>query len=137
MWGAGLLVSIVMGDDSADERRANPRFVCELRTYVLDAAGSMFSGISADLSRTGASVRLATSLEPGSRVQLHLRLMLGWTASDFLMLPARVVRCEPAGDAYQLGVELDALDEAQAGRLDLLVRVLEGELDAVLDDARR
>jgi hypothetical protein len=126
-----------MSDDSADERRANPRFVCELRTYVLDVKGSMVSGTSADLSRSGASVRLSAPLEPGERVQLYLRLVLGWTAADFLMLPAQVVRCVPEDDAYRVGLELADLTDAQAGRLDLLLRVLDGELDAVLDDARR
>jgi hypothetical protein len=114
--------------------------MCELRTYVLDPGGSMHSGTSADLSRSGASVQLAVALEPGTRVQLYLRLVLGWNAADFLMLPGTVVRCSPEDDGYQLGVELDELDEldeTEAGRLDLLIRVLEGELDAVLDDARR
>jgi hypothetical protein len=97
----------------------------------------MHSGTSADLSRSGASVQLAVALEAGTRVQLYLRLVLGWTAADFLMLPGTVVRCSSEDDGYQLGVELDELDETQAGRLDLLIRVLQGELDTVLDDARR
>ena len=105
--------------------------MCELRTYVLDLQGSMLSGTSGDLSRGGASVELSVPLEPGSAVQLYLRLVLGWAAADFLTLPGRVVRCEPVGDRHLIGVELEALSQPQAERLELLLRVLAGELDAV------
>jgi hypothetical protein len=118
--------------DPAD-RRANPRFECELKTYVLNVRGDMLSGTSADLSRGGVSVELVEPVAVGEAVQIYLRLVLGWTAADFLTLPGRVVRCERIAEGHRIGVELEPLSETQGERLELLIRVLAGELDAVLE----
>lgn len=119
------------------ERRANPRFVCELRAFVEDEEGKMVSGTSTDLSRGGVSIQVPDPMRAGDAVTLHLRLVLGWTAADFLSLPGTIVRSEPTSEGHRIGLKLDELPADRAGRLDLLIRVLEGELDAVIEDPRR
>lgn len=113
----------------ADERRANPRFTCELVAGI-EADGTTHAGRSADVSMGGASLRIAAAVTAGSEVHVLLTLGFGWTAKDFLRLPATVIRCVADDDAYVVAVEFHPIeDEAAHRQLDLLIRLLRGDLE--------
>ena len=71
------------------------------------------------------------ALPRGSEVTLELRLKMDWGESDRLVLPARLVWCTPTRNGqFQLGARFGGdLSDAAWQTLDLLVRVLAGEVD--------
>lgn len=115
----------------AQERRKAPRYACRLDVLVSRPNRGVLRGHTADLSRSGVSFDTSDAMVPGDRTTFHLRLVLGWEASDFLRVGARVVRCEPNGDGtFRVGAEFQPDVEAwRVARLEILLRVLAGELD--------
>jgi c-di-GMP-binding flagellar brake protein YcgR len=113
------------------ERRTNPRFVCELMTFLHPEDAEPIAGESADLGMGGLAARIDRELVVESRIQVLLTLSLGWSETDFLRIPAKVVWCRHEGDAYVVGVQFDEIDEAERRRLEVLVRVLGGALDSI------
>jgi c-di-GMP-binding flagellar brake protein YcgR len=120
---------VVASDDR--ERRTNPRFVCELMTFLHPEGGEPLAGESSDLSMGGLSAHLDRELAVGTALQVVLTLSLGWSEADFLRIPAKVVWCRKDGERFAAGVRFDELAERERRRLESLVRLLGGELDSI------
>lgn len=76
---------------------------------------------------------LEESIEEGTPVMVALTIGLGWSEADFLRLPSNVVRSQKIDGGHATGLVFEALDADTSKRLDLLVRVLDGELDFLAD----
>lgn len=115
----------------AQERRKAPRYACKLDVLVSRPNRGVVRSQTADVSRSGVSFVTAHPLSSGDRTTCHLRLVLGWEASDFLRIGASVVRCEARPDGtFRIGAQWESgLEPWRAQRLDILIRVLAGELD--------
>jgi len=113
------------------ERRTNPRFLCELMTFVHPEGAEPLVGESADLGMGGLSARIDRELAVEAPVRVLLTLSLGWSETDFLSIPAKVVWCRREGEVFAVGVSFDEISDAQRRRLECLVRLLGGELDSI------
>lgn len=113
------------------DRRANPRFACDLEAMVETPGSMMLDGRTVDISISGIAVTTAAAVSPGSDVVLHLRLLLESGSSDPLPVPARVVWSTPTEGQYQLGAYFKEEELAPASRsgLEVLLRFLSGELE--------
>jgi len=81
------------------------------------------------LSLAGLCFASDVELVPGEPLEFQVRLVLGWTESDYLRLEGQVVWCRVQGGAFLVGGRFDPeLAEDKAERLALLVRILSGEL---------
>ncbi len=87
-----------------DERRDFYRMMVDAQVVLRAANNPPIQGKCLDLSATGFGVLSAESLESGTEVTAVLE------SADRLVPPlqakARVVRCSPQGDAWQLGLEI-------------------------------
>lgn len=118
--------------NTSDERRKHPRFECELLACVFDEAGESYAADSIDVSETGVALRLDRVLEVDARVEVLLTVHFGWTETDFVRLPGRIVWCRRDGEGARLGVEFCSEDlETQRDRLALLIRAVGAELGSV------
>lgn len=100
-------------------------------TFLHPDGADPIAGESADLSMGGLSARLDHELAVASRLQVLLTLTLGWSETDFLRVPARVIWCRREDDGVRVGVKFDELREGERRRLEVLVRLLGGELDSL------
>ncbi len=113
------------------ERRAHPRFACDLEAMIETEGSMMLDGRTVDISATGIAVTAAAHVRPGNDVILHLRLLLEGVTSDPLPIPARIVWSTPTQGQYQLGAYFRDGEFAPASRkgLEVLLRFLSGELE--------
>jgi hypothetical protein len=112
------------------ERRSHPRVDVVLVAMVEIPGVAPIRGRVANLSRSGISVVVDEEIAEGKGVIFNLRLVRGWTESNFLSLPGTVARCTPIGGASEIGGQFDAELEEHAKRLlDTLIRMLSAQFD--------
>ncbi|MGL4206904.1 MAG: PilZ domain-containing protein [Aeromonadaceae bacterium] len=95
-----------MLEQKSKERRAFMRLVIDAPLTLL-FEGRELAGVCRDLSANGMAIELSEALPLGALLQVSLA-----TASNALppfQAEARVLRCEPDGGAYRLGVEFVSL----------------------------
>ena len=116
---------------SDSERRVDARFSCDLAATIGTSDGQRFEARAADLSFSGICMHGPQPVPTGTDLTLELRLQMAGGESDRLVLPARLVWCTPTRDGqFQLGARFASdLSEANWQTLDLLVRVLAGEIE--------
>lgn len=89
----------------AGERRALPRDAT-LRPAQLATPGSVLDGLVVDISPNGLQVRCKTPLTPGARVEVEVHPRKEEDGSLVYLVRGVVVRCEPEGGAFALGIRL-------------------------------
>ncbi len=100
-----------MLEQKSKERRAFMRLVIDAPLTLL-FEGREFAGVCRDLSANGMAIELGEPLELGDQVQVSLA-----TASNALppfQARAKVLRSEPHGAVYRLGVEFVSLTSDSA-----------------------
>jgi len=101
--------------------------VCDLDVEV-DAGNRRVAGRARDLSDSAVCFTAQGSVEPGSVVQVHLRLVLEWGASEALVLPGQVAWLTASEGAHQIGVVFTVTAPDVRQRLQVLLKVLLGQI---------
>ena len=108
-------------------RGPHDRFVHDLEVE-LDAGQARISGRARDLDVSAVCFTSRESIEPGTKVQVHLRLLLEWGASEAVVVPGLVAWLTPSEGTQQIGVVFGALLPEVHQRLVTLTRVLCGQI---------
>lgn len=103
------------------------RFVYDL-DVEFDTGRKRVFGRGLDLSDQALSVRADASIDPGTTVQVQLRLVLEWGTSETLGLTGLVIWCTETEGAWQVGVQLVEVGNDVRQRIAVLLRVLTGTL---------
>ena len=116
--------------NAPQERRANPRFACDVETEVRLEDGRVLPARAQDISFSGVCVVAAEPAPPRSRATFALRLVMEWAETEPLELPGVVVWCTRTRDGHQIGARFDpqAMGDEAWQRLDVFLRFLMGEL---------
>lgn len=114
----------------SSERRAHPRFACELDVNIETPEGLMLEGRTVDISHAGIATVCVAGVPSGSDVIFHLAIRLEGAASSALVIPGRVVWCTPFEGQFQVGGAFaeEKISEEQFNGLEVLLRFLSGEL---------
>ena len=102
------------------------RFACDLDVELETSRGRIV-GRGRDMSDSAVCLTTNTPVEPGTQVQVHLRLVLEWGASEAIIVPGQVVWLTDTEGSQQIGVAFSVLatDPARiAADLDSLLRML-------------
>jgi len=99
--------------------------VCAL-DVELDTGRARVSGRGVDLTDNALSCTVRTSIEPGTTVQIQLRLVLEWGTSEALAVSGHVLWATESEGGFQIGVMLTELLGDAKQRLAVLIRVLTG-----------
>lgn len=117
-----------------DERRADPRFACDVQARISTPDGVSAEGRTIDISASGICMLSADPVPPGSHATFSLQLVFEHATSDSLVLPGRVVWCTPLNEGYQVGATFSStLDAGSVRKLDNLLAVLSGEVEPGAD----
>lgn len=103
------------------------RFVCALDVEI-DTGRARVSGRGLDISEGALTCTTDIPIRPGTTVQIGLRLVLEWGASEPFMVTGHVLWTTPTEGAYQIGVMLTELTGDGRQRLAVLIRVLTGHI---------
>lgn len=103
------------------------RFVCDL-DVELDAGRTRVAGRGLDLTTGALSCTTRQKLEPGTAVQIQLRLVLEWGSSETLGLSGLVLWLTETEGLWQIGVQLTELGGDARQRLGVLLKVLTGSI---------
>ena len=95
-----------MLEQKGKERRAFMRLVIDAPVTLL-LAGKPLVGVCRDLSANGMAIELSEPVDQG--VLLQVSLATSSNALPPFQAQARVLRSEPVGAAYRLGVEFVSL----------------------------
>ncbi len=113
---------------SVTARRVLPdRFVHEL-DVELDGGRVRVIGRARDLNENAVCLIAESPIEPGQKVQVHLRLVLEWGASEALVIPGLVAWMTPSEGMHQIGVVFNTLLPEVRQRLITLNKVLSGQI---------
>jgi hypothetical protein len=103
------------------------RFVCDL-DVELDTGRARVFGRGIDLADGALSCTAKAPIDPGTTVQIQLRLVLEWGSSETVAVSGHVLWMTETEGAYQLGVMLTELTGDARQRLAVLVKVLTGAI---------
>lgn len=113
-----------------DERRADPRFACDVQARVATADGASTEGRTVDISASGICLLADAAVPPGAHATFALQLVFEHATSDSLELPGRIVWCTPLKGGFQVGAVFSStLDASSVRKLDNLLGVLAGDLE--------
>lgn len=101
--------------------------MCDLNVD-LDGGRTRASGRGRDLNEQAISCTVDQPIEPGTKVQVALRLVLEWGTSEALVLPAQVGWLTETEGAYQIGALFTPLGPDERQRLAVLIKVLRGQI---------
>lgn len=101
--------------------------MCDLDVEV-DSGRVRVAGRARDLSDSAVCFVARDPVEPGSTVQVQLRLVLEWGASEALVLPGQVAWLTSSEGAQQIGVVFTGTTPDVRQRLQVLLRVLLGQI---------
>lgn len=110
------------------ERRANPRFACDLEAKLAVFDGEPATRRVVDIGRGGISLVGPDPVPIGTHVTLELAATTGDGEREALDISGTVVWCTQMKDgAYQLGAKFDdARGKDRARRLDRVLALLRG-----------
>ena len=108
-------------------RAPQDRFVCDL-DVELDSGRLHVTGRARDLSESAVCLIARDPIEPGTAVNVQLRLVLEWGASEALSLPGQVAWLTASEGAQQIGVVFTAMGPEVRQRLQVLLKVLLGQI---------
>ena len=103
------------------------RFACDLAVELETSRGRIV-GRRRDMSDSAVCLTTNTPVEPGTQVQVHLRLVLEWGASEAIIVPGQVVWLTDTEGSQQIGVAFSVLAPDLRQRLSVLNRVLSGQI---------
>lgn len=114
-----------------EERRAHPRFTCDLAATVAIAGAAAEELRCVDVSRGGICLRGQLDVPTKTEVTVSIRASWDGGETDALVLGGRVMWCSPvAGGERQLGVLFRGdLAEDVRRRLGVLLDLLKGRMD--------
>lgn len=92
----------------------------------LDTGRTRISGRGVDLTDGALCCTLRSAIEPGTTVQIQLRLVLEWGTSEALAVSGHVLWATATEGVFQIGVMLTELLGDSRQRLAVLIRVLTG-----------
>jgi len=101
--------------------------VCDL-DVELDSGRLHVTGRARDLSESAVCLMAGAPIEPGTAVNVQLRLVLEWGASEALSLPGQVAWLTASEGAQQIGVVFTAMSPEVRQRLQVLLKVLLGQI---------
>lgn len=103
------------------------RFVCDL-DVELDTGRGRVSGRGLDLRNYALVCQTKPAINPGTTVQIQLRLVLEWGTSEAFGVSGHVLWSTETEGGHQIGVLLTELLPDVRQRLDVLIRVLTGAI---------
>jgi hypothetical protein len=118
-----------MMSEPNDNLRRYPRFNVDVQANVRTVDGRKLIARTRDLSRSGICLVTTENLGSGANLSIELVLILGpSSASEPLLLRARVVWCTAIASAYQIGAMFDGLSAKESSFLDMFLRYLDGSI---------
>ncbi|MBK9033971.1 MAG: PilZ domain-containing protein [Myxococcales bacterium] len=106
-------------------QRAFPRHAIDAEIALSSGGQVVARGRTRNLSRGGLCAVVGSDVSRGAVVDVAISLVFSADGvSEPLTLSARVVWCTGFTDAAQIGLSFLALDQTQAGYLDLFIRFL-------------
>lgn len=109
------------------KRPANDRFVCDL-DVELDAGRGRIAGRIRDINDVGLCCTIPDPIQAGANITAHLRLVLEWGMSEPIAVLGQIVWLTPTEGHYQVGVAFATPTPDSRQRLDLLLKVLYGQI---------
>lgn len=109
------------------KRPANDRFVCDL-DVELDTGRMRVAGRIRDIHDHGLCCVAADPIQAGATVTAYLRLVLEWGMSEPIAVLGQAVWLTPTEGEYQVGVAFSPMTPDVAQRLDVLLKVLFGQI---------
>ena len=96
-------------NESSDERRREPRFLCNGEAHIIDTASGMElgQGIITDISPSGASLYVYCPLIAGSVIELR---------QGEAVYHGEIRYCVPAGPDFRLGIQLIPPEQWSPGK---------------------
>lgn len=80
------------------------------------------------MNETAVCLTTNSSVEPGTQVQVYLRLVLEWGTSEALVVPGQVAWLTATEGSQQIGVVFNVIAPEIRQRLAMLHRVLCGQI---------
>lgn len=115
---------------SGSERRASPRFACDVEAQIELPDGSRVEARTVDISFSGICLHAESQVPARAQVNFHLKLIFQWAESDTMSIPGLTVWCTPVEGQFQIGARFDKhMDSASWTRLDVLLQFLSGDLE--------
>jgi hypothetical protein len=112
------------------ERRAHPRFSCDIEAFIELPSGERVPARTVDLSFSGICLLAHEHIKPGTAVQFHLRLIFDWAESEGMSVPGIVVWSTEVEAQAQIGARFDKnMSSVSWTRLDVLLQFLAGDLE--------
>lgn len=108
-------------------RPAHDRFVCDL-SVELDTGRGRISGRIRDITEAGLCCTIGDPIGAGTTVTAHLRLVFDWGTSEPLTLLGQVLWLTPTEGQYQVGVAFSQPTPDVQHRLDVLLKILFGQI---------
>lgn len=109
------------------KRFVNDRFVCDL-DVELDTGRGRIPGRVRDITEAGLCCTVADPVAAGVNVTVYLRLVLEWGMSEPIAVFGQVMWLTPTEGQYQVGVGFSAPTPDVWQRLDVLLKVLFGQI---------
>ncbi|HEY8380015.1 MAG TPA: PilZ domain-containing protein [Nannocystis sp.] len=109
-------------------RPANDRFACDL-AVELDTGRARLPGRILDIADAGLCCTIDAPIASGTSLTAHLRLVLEWGMSEPLAVFGQVVWLTPTEGRYQVGVAFSPPTPDVAQRLEVLLKVLFGQIN--------
>ncbi|MBA3549668.1 MAG: PilZ domain-containing protein [Nannocystis sp.] len=103
------------------------RFACDFDVELETSRGRVL-GRGRDMSDSAVCLTANSPVEPGTQVQVHLRLVLEWGASEAIVVPGQVAWLTDTEGLQQIGVVFSILAPELRQRLSVLNRVLSGQI---------
>ncbi len=101
--------------------------MCDL-DVELDTGRGRVVGRGRDMNEIAVCMTSNGSVEPGTQVYVHLRLVLEWGSSDALVIPGQVAWLTTTEGTHQIGVVFNIVAPDIRQRLAVLNRVLFGQI---------
>ncbi len=101
--------------------------MCDL-DVELDTGKVRVSGRARDINEAAVCLMSKDPVEPGKTVQVHLRLVLEWGASEALVIPGVVAWLTPSEGMQQIGVVFTIATPDIRQRLTVLTKILLGQI---------
>ncbi len=108
-------------------RSSHARFACDLAAEIATDRGTA-TGPVVDINESAMCMLASSAIEPGTQVQVQLRLVLEWGTSEPLVVPAVVLWETPTQGQHQLGLGFATLAPDTTQRLDVLLKVMCGQI---------
>lgn len=108
-------------------RPAHDRFVCDL-AIELDTGRARVPGRIRDITEAGLCCTIRDPIGAGITITTHLRLVFEWGTSEPLALLGQVLWLTPTEGQYQVGVAFSQPTPDVWHRLDVLLKILVGQI---------